>query len=149
MQEIWQSKLSWDEPIPNTIRGKWIDALADLQELPQLMFPRTYFLSNQPGTQINNMFVFADASTKAYGAVVYLSRNNHICLAKSKSSVAPIKTISLLMAAVTATRLAMFVYTSITTKQPIGLVHFWTDSQIVLHWINKGNNPKPFITHHI
>ena len=37
------------------------------------------------------MFVFADASTTAYGAVVYLSKDNHICLAMSKTRVAPIK----------------------------------------------------------
>lgn len=53
------------------------------------------------------------------------------------------------MAAVTATRLAKFVYSSITSKQPIVQVHFWTDSQIVLHWIYKGNNPKPFIAQEI
>ena len=28
-------------------------------------------------------------------------------------------------------------------------VHFWTDSQIVLHWIHKGTNCKPFISHRV
>ena len=153
MQEIWQTKLSWDEPLSNVIKDKWIDILTDLQELPQLMIPQPYFPSNQPGTQIDNMFVFADASTKAYGAVVYLNSKSNICLAMSKNRVAPLKTTSLprleLMAAVVATRLAKFVYSSITSKQPIVQVHFWTDSQIVLHWIHKGSNPKPFITHRI
>ena len=82
MQEIWQTKLSWDEPFPNVIKDKWIDVLADLQDLPQLMIPQTYFLSNQPGTQIDNVFVFADASIKAYGAVVYLNSSSNISLAK-------------------------------------------------------------------
>ena len=103
------------------------------------MIPRTYFSSNQPDTQIDNMFVFADASTKVYGAVVYLSISSHISLVMSKTHVTSIKTTSLprleLMAAVTTTRLAKFVYSSITPKQPIVQVHFWTDSQIVLHWI--------------
>jgi len=52
----------------------------------------------------------------------------------SKTSVAPIKATSLprleLMAAVTATRLAKFVYSVVPHIQQ---VHFWTDSQIVLH----------------
>ena len=99
------------------------------------------------------MFVFADASTKAYGAVVYLSSSGHVSLAMSNTRVAPIKTTSLprleLMAAVTAARLAKFVHSSITPEQPIVQVHFWTDSQIVLHWIHKGNNPKPLIAYRI
>ena len=59
------------------------------------MIPRPYFPSNQPGTQIDNMFVFADASTKAYGAAVYLNSKSNICLAMSKNHVAPLKTTSL------------------------------------------------------
>ena len=131
-------------------KEKWIAILADLQELPQLMIPRVYFPSSQSNMQISNMFVFADASTKAYGAVVYLSRDNHICLAMSKTRVAPIKATSLLrlerMEAVTATRLAKFVYSAVPHIQQ---VHFWTDSQIVLHWIHKGTNSKPFIDHRV
>ena len=150
LQEIWQTKLTWDEPLPTVIKEKWIAILADLEELPQLMIPRAYFPSSQSNMQISNMFVFADASTKAYGAVVYLSRDNHICLAMSKTRVAPIKATSLprleLMAAVTATRLAKFVYSAVPHIQQ---VHFWTDSQIVLHWIHKGTNSKPFIDHRV
>jgi len=53
------------------------------------------------------------------------------------------------MAAVTVTRLAKFVYSSIAPKQQIVQVHLWTDSQIVLHWIHKGNSAKPFISNHV
>ena len=28
-------------------------------------------------------------------------------------------------------------------------VYFWTDSQIVLHWVHKGTNTKPFISHRV
>ena len=96
------------------------------------------------------MFMFVDSSTKAYGAVVYLSRDNHICLAMSKTRVTPIKATFLrrleLMVAVTATRLAKFVYSAVPHIQQ---VHFWTDSQIMLHWIHKGTNSKPFIDHRV
>jgi len=37
MQEIWQAKLPGDEPLLKDIKDKWIDMLADLQELPQLI----------------------------------------------------------------------------------------------------------------
>ena len=95
MQEIWQAKLPWDEPLPQTFKDKWIDTLADLQELPQLVFPQCYFPSNEQGTQIDAMFVFADASTKAYSAVVYLNSGNNVCMAMSKARVAPTSSIIL------------------------------------------------------
>ena len=150
LQEIWQTKLSWDEPLPTPIKDKWIAILADLEELPKLTIQRAYFTSSQSGMEISNMFVFADASMKAYGAVVYLNRGEQVCLAMSKTRVAPIKATTLprleLMAAVTASRLAKFVHSAIPYIQQ---VHFWTDSQIVLHWIHRGTNPKPFIDHRV
>ena len=67
----------------------------------------------------------------------------------SKSRVAPIKALTLprleLMAAVTATRVAKFVQASLSpVDQPIA-VHFWTDSQIVLHWLQNGTHSQSFI----
>jgi len=79
--------------------------------------------------------MFADASTKAYGAIVYLNSSSQVCLAMSKSQVAPLKAISLprleLMAAVTATRLVEFVCSSIPQDQQPVRVYFWIDSLIV------------------
>ena len=43
LQYIWQSKLSWDEPLPNDINERWASILADLIELPKLAVPRPYF----------------------------------------------------------------------------------------------------------
>ena len=53
------------------------------------------------------------------------------------------------MAAVTATRLTEFVCSAIPHDKQRVRVHFWTDSQIVLHWIHKGTNCKPFISHRV
>ena len=78
LQEIWQTKLTWDEPLPDTIKDRWTAILVELQELPNLLIPRIYFPHNHPGTHVDNIFVFADANTKAYGAVVYFSSNNRI-----------------------------------------------------------------------
>ena len=73
----------------------------------------------------------------------------------SKSRVAPIKSVTLpkleLMAAVMATRLAQFIVSAMNFqchKIPYN-IQFWTDSQIVLYWIFKNSNSKPFVTHRI
>ena len=113
LQEIWLSKVSWDEPLSNVIRDKWLAILTDIQELPTMTIPRAYSPSSNRSNDVRNIYVFSDASTKAYGAVVYICKNNQISLVMSKSRVAPIKSITLpkleLMAAVVATRLAQFV----------------------------------------
>ena len=153
LQEVWLSKFTWDEPLPETIKERWTAILADLTEIPNILMPRLYFPLSQTGTLIDNIFVFADASTKAYGAIVYLNRGDHISFAMSKNRVAPTKPITLprleLMAALTATRLADFVFSSIPHDQQRVKVYFWTDSQIVLCWILKGNNSNPFIYHRV
>jgi len=149
LQEIWQTKLTWDEPLPETIKDEWIAVPSDLQELPQLLTPRPYFPHGQTGTKFDNIFVLADASTKAYGAVVYLNSNDHVSFAMSKTRVAPVRVTSLprleFMAAVTATRLTEFVCSSIPHDCQAVRVYFWTKSQILLHWIHKGTDSKEFI----
>ena len=146
LQHIWQSKLSWDEPLPKDISDTWTSILADLNELPKLAVPRLYFKQRHDAC---NMFVFSDASMKAYGAVVYLSFQDQVTLVMSKSRVAPTKSITLpkleLMAAVMATRLANFVASSLDNYDLSATTHLWTDSQIVLYWIYKQTSSKPFI----
>ena len=146
LQHIWQSKLSWDEPLPKDVGDTWTSILADLNELPKLTVPRPYFKQRPDAC---NMFVFSDASTKAYGAVVYLSYQDQVTLVMSKSRVAPTKSITLpkleLMAAVMATRLANFVKSSLDNYDLSSTTHLWTDSQIVLYWIYKQTSSKPFI----
>ena len=150
LQYIWQSKLSWDEPLPNEINESWVSILADLIELPKLAVPRPYFRQSHDAC---NMFVFSDASMKAYGAVVYLCHQDQVSLVMSKNRVAPTKAITLpkleLMAAVMATRLANFVKSSLHNYDLSTTTHLWTDSQIVLYWIYKQTSTKPFIQQRI
>ena len=155
LQEVWRKKTSWDDPLDSDLHDKWLSLHEDLLALPILTIPRVYFLPSPTTVQISNVYVFTDASTKAYGAVIYLSKANQTCLAMSKSRVAPVKSVTLpkleLMAAVMGTRLAKFIQSSLTPHShylPIR-VHLWTDSQIVLHRINKNNSSKTFVSHRV
>ena len=105
--------------------------------------------TSKGGTHIDDLFVFADASTKAYGAIVYLSSAGHVSLAMSKTCVAPTRTITLPRLELMATRLTAFVCSSIPLDTQQVRVYFWTDSQIVLHWVHKDTNTKPFISHRV
>ena len=118
-------------------------AVTFMNTLPRIYFP---YLS---GTINYHLCVFADASTKAYGAIAHPCSDNNISFVMFKGRVAPIKSLNLpkleLMTAVTATRVAKFVQSSFSANQHLLLVHPWMDSQIVLHWINNGSHSNSFV----
>ena len=140
LQEVWQQKHSWDTPLCEELRDKWASIRVDILDLPKLTLPRAYF-PHLPNTVNDHLCVFADASTKAYGAIVYLCSNGNISFIMSKGLVAPIKALTLpkleLMATITATRVAKFVQATLSVNTHLIPVHLWTDSQIVLHWIHN------------
>jgi len=105
LQQVWQTKLTWDEPHPKGVTDTWLTILPDLMKLSQFIVPRAYFSTSD--TSAFHLHTFADASTKAYGAVIYICQNQDTSLVMPKSRVTPIKPITLpkleLMTAVMAT----------------------------------------------
>ena len=92
---------------------------------------------------------FSDASVKAYGAVVYIrSTYQHhspvLALVTSKTKVAPLKPSTIprlkLCGAVLLTKLLTTVKTALGI--PDQHVHAWTDSSIVLSWLD--GHPRDF-----
>ena len=148
MQELWKKRIEWDEPIEESFQHRWRKIAQDIIEATNMVIPQQYFPSLQLSVQ--ELHVFADASTKAYGAVAYFRQDNCTSLVMSKTRVSPLKPMSLprleLMAAVIAIRLAKFILSSIKCQCN---VHLWSDSQIVLHWINSCKKLTPFISHRI
>lgn len=92
------------------------------------------------------LHVFCDASEVAFGAVCYLKTNcgekKHSSIIFAKSRVAPIKTLSIprleLQAAVLGTRIAKTVQNEL--RLPVGKCCYWTDSEIVLRWLNTSHH---------
>ena len=76
LQEVWRRKTSWDDPLDSDLHDKWLSLCEYFLALPTLTTPRAYFSPSLTGVQISNVYIFTDASTKAYGAVVYLSKIN-------------------------------------------------------------------------
>ena len=148
MQELWQLKLSWDEPLSEALSNRWHKTAQEIQNGTKMVFPRRYFISTST-TKSLLLHVFAAASIRAYGAVAYLCHNNHSSLAIARTRVAPLKTKTLprleLMAAVVAARLAMFVVSSLSPINEDISIHLWSDSQIVLYWLHSHKSLKPFV----
>ncbi|XP_030757297.1 uncharacterized protein LOC115883123 [Sitophilus oryzae] len=145
MQEIWAAKLDWDEELPTNLRERWVLFSNSFIHLRSLQIPRYTFLSNQlVSVQIHG---FSDASMAAYGANIYLrgiySNGKISChLLCSKSRVSPLKTITLprleLCGALLLARLIHKIMSIITIK--VDKVTLWTDSMIVLCWLNSPPN---------
>ena len=145
LQELWKMKVDWDEPLEESLQQRWNKMIQEVKEAAGHVMPRRYFTSMHFSPQ--ELHIFADASMKAYGAVAYFKQDQQTSLVMSKTKVTPLKTISLprleLMAAVLASRLCKFIISSIKYKCT---VHLWSDSQIVLHWLNSSKQLKPFIS---
>lgn len=152
LQDLWAEKMQWDDPLCEAISKKWSAYKIDLQKLTTLEVPR-WLEINEPDDKFE-LHAYADASEKAYGAVVYLrntsQRTVHIVMAKSR--VAPLKKKTLarleLCAAVVAVNLVQKI--SKTLKLKHCKAYGWSDSTIALAWINKPSNTwKSFVAHRV
>ncbi|XP_076298038.1 uncharacterized protein LOC143217537 [Lasioglossum baleicum] len=74
IQSTWVLGLGWDDPLPPQLTNDWSSYCSELQLLEKVRVPRPLFHSSSP---IQKEFHgFADASERAYGAVVYLRTRN-------------------------------------------------------------------------
>ncbi len=84
---------------------------------------------------------FCDASSVAYGAAVYLRTHGstHTTLVIAKAHVLSVKPITIPRAELLGAHLLakLLSHTCSVLAIPSGLVHAWTDSEIVLHWLPK------------
>lgn len=133
---------------------KWTAFRDQLPLLCELQFQRHVILENSVCIQLH---AFADASEKAYGAVVYLRSSDRsgavkVALLCSKTRVAPTKQISLPRVELCAAQLSAQLVDRIvnTLQQRIDKVVYWTDSKIVLSWINApAYNWKTFVANRV
>jgi len=153
MQKLWQLNVEWDEPLTNADQQQWLHIAEDIQHAMTMAIPRQYFPKSTRSSQTYQLHVFADASPLAYGAVAFLCRDTDVSFIMAKSRVAPLKHLTLpkleLMATVTAAKLYNFVSAALEPLSSSMTTHYWTDSQIVLHWLmgEKWNNV--FVAHRV
>ncbi|XP_011313385.1 uncharacterized protein [Fopius arisanus] len=141
IQELWLLKSTWDDQLPLEYVRRWKEFRDELTQLNQLSIPR--WLSLSPTITNVQIHVFADASTAAMGAVVYLriQRGNEtptVNLVCAKTRVAPLKRMTIprleLNAALLLTKIVSW------TQQTLELnaeIYLWSDSSVALAWINS------------
>ena len=68
IQKLWQSKVTWDEPLSDDLQIEWKKIAADLNEAKQFTVSRWYFDTHVTHPTLH---CFANASQHAYGAIVF------------------------------------------------------------------------------
>ncbi|XP_054746258.1 uncharacterized protein LOC129250677 [Anastrepha obliqua] len=135
LQQLWKFRLNWGESVPPSNYTQWESFCTKLPLVENLRVTRLVACDYNSTTH-----AFVDASTRAYGATIYVVSNSTSALLCAKSYVAPTKEVSLfrlkLSAAVLLAELLEFVYKKI--HHNTGNVQCWTESLIMLAW-TKGD----------
>ncbi|KAL0858664.1 hypothetical protein ABMA27_012488 [Loxostege sticticalis] len=131
IQKLWLAGLDWDQELPDSLLKEWDTYCQELPRLTEVRIPRWLGTKN-------------DDILAAYAAVIYLRRvdihgNVHVSLLTAKTRVAPIRQVSIprleLCAAVLLTRLLVEIMEVLNI--PKQDVKAWTDSTVVLAWLNS------------
>ena len=133
-QQFTHLKLSCDDPIPDSLRRRWLLWLQGLQNLSSIHVDRWLVLAKFVDGAAG-LFHFCDASSLAYGACSYLQIVNkygeiHVVLLMSRARLAPLKQLTIprleLCAAVLAIRLDVILRHELDI--PLLQSTFFTDS---------------------
>ncbi|XP_018577930.1 uncharacterized protein LOC108916207, partial [Anoplophora glabripennis] len=154
MQRLWLAQISWDDPLPDSLVNAWTRFQGELPLLNKLNLKRQALVKNVKDIELHG---FADASSQAYGACVFLRSKNaeggvQVILLCAKSKVASIKKITIpkleLCAALLLARIVEKVIASMNLKYQ--KVVLWPDSIIVLAWLKTSPNVlKVFVANRI
>jgi hypothetical protein len=141
MQKTWLENLNWDEKLPSKLVETWCKIKEDIPLLSKIAIPRWVKISPESNIQIHG---FCDASELAYGACVYVRVQNEdnieTTLLTAKTRVSPNKkklTIPKLelCGALLLTKLTKQVIKTLKLENVD--IYLWSDSQIVIAWINS------------
>ncbi|XP_053699358.1 uncharacterized protein LOC128746331 [Sabethes cyaneus] len=145
IQQLWQLKCGWDEPLDETLQTIWKEYKQNLMALESLSVPRWIGFANDCSEiQLHG---FCDASEVAYAACLYLrctasDGTVSVRLITSKSRIAPLENLKAKKKKVTIPRLELssalllsHLYEKFSSNVTIKSTFFWTDSMIVKHWL--------------
>ncbi len=143
MQLTWIKGLQWDDALPPDVEETWEAAHEQLKTLPDLQFRRSICAERKKSVELH---VFADASERAYAAVLYarvtkMDGSVTTKLLACKTKVTTLMLISIpkleLCAAHLAAKLMRACLSAISkTHFVVSNKYAWSDSTIALAWIS-------------
>ena len=148
LQQLWEEKVDWDDPVPPSIQDSWMQWRSELKLLMNKHIPRCHFKKN---TQVKSVELhgFCDALERAYATVTYLrvtdsDGKGEVSIVMSKTKVAPIKRLTIPMLELCGPHLlaCLLHHMRQVLDIPLSAVWAWTDSTIVINWLD--GTPKCF-----
>ena len=143
-QMVCLDSYNWDQILSEELARRWTGYLNHLGEIGNIRVPRYLFPKLDITLSRVNLHGYADASTQAYCAVIYVQVEfedqyfSRIIVAKTK--VAPIKPVSIpkleLLACLLLVELMQSLSHSLKDVIIIDEVVYWSDSEVALAWIN-------------
>ena len=144
LQKLWKAKnprIDWDTKLPDSLRGEFKSWYTNIPAVKTIKISR--WLKYVPGAKYE-IYGFADASDKAYGACTYLKVTHRgkstVHLLQAKSKVAPLKPILTipkleLNAAHLLTKLTLKVLRALKLDEVN--IYLFSDSTDVLCWLKE------------
>lgn len=155
MQQLWSLKMNWDTPLSEELQTKWVNFYQGLKSVEQLSIPRRVPCDDTSSFQLHG---FCDASQNAFGACVYF-KSIHTSQCKlycSKSRVAPLKPSTIPRLELCGALLLAELVTMVSRELERINIHcnssnviLWSDSSIVLSWINTKKPLKSYVSNRI
>ncbi len=143
LQEMCKRGVGWDDSLPLDLKPKWDTWLHDLENIQKIQISRCFIPENMAGNQKIELHHFSDASSEGYGQCSYIrivaDEQVHCTLVMGKARVAPTKVFSILRLELTAATVSAAVSRVLREELDLKVDRefFWTDSQIVLGYINN------------
>ena len=156
LQELWTLRLGWDEPLPETLQQQWKWWLSELPLINR--HPVSRYIGKSLSQVLHwSIHGFCDASSKAYGGVIYLhtvfeDTTVSIDLIMAKNRVAPIKSQTIPRLELCRAQLLSKVLQQVAAdfSIPEKAIFAWTDSSMVLGWLKTPHNRlKIFVAHRV
>ena len=140
-RELWQTKADWDDEVSQEHAERHKTWREELPLLKEVKLQRCYFRKEKPiSLQLHG---FSDASTEAYGAVIYIratypSQPPTVELVIAKSKVTPLATRSIPQLELCGAHLLskLMDMTRKTLEISLQDIQAYTDSTIVLAWLD-------------
>ncbi|XP_046810810.1 uncharacterized protein LOC124420759 [Lucilia cuprina] len=136
IQKLWLLQNKWDEVIPDELNNEWQVFKNNISSLQEIRVPRWVQLTTKSRFELHG---FADASEKAYAAVIYIKKENSVTLLTAKTKVNPIKNRKTLpkLELCAAHLLAKLLQKVSNIVKGQHTIYAWSDSTITLAWVKN------------
>ena len=157
LKDIWRvSGQHWDEELLKDTVENFLEWSVELPKVAEITIPRSYFSKNFKHLELH---MFGDSSQEVFSAVAFLRAQvntssgpkTELAFVLGKARVALMKVMTTpkleLQADLLAARLKQDIYRALTV--PVNKFYMWTDSTIVLQWLNSASKQPIFFANRV